>query len=68
MLGLRLNTLHNLWYFASLMKDMRSSIEQGTFDAFRQAFYRRRQELEFPGHEPGQEAAAGHLMSREESL
>ena len=56
-LGLRLNTLHNLWYFAALMKDMRSSIEQGTFEAFRQAFYRCRQEAE----------AAGHVMSREES-
>jgi queuine tRNA-ribosyltransferase len=30
-LGARLNTLHNLHYYQELMKDLRSSIEQGTF-------------------------------------
>jgi queuine tRNA-ribosyltransferase len=30
-LGARLNTLHNLHYYQELMKDVRSSIEQGTF-------------------------------------
>lgn len=40
MLGLRLNTIHNLWYFADLMQQIRSSIEQGTFAAFREGFYR----------------------------
>lgn len=67
MLGLRLNTLHNLSYFASLMQNMRQAVEQGTFDAFRQEFYRRRQEGESPGQGTGQEVVAGHMMSREES-
>jgi queuine tRNA-ribosyltransferase len=30
-LGARLNTLHNLHYYQELMKDLRSSIEEGTF-------------------------------------
>jgi queuine tRNA-ribosyltransferase len=68
MLGLRLNTLHNLWYFAALMEDIRSSIERGTFDIFRKAFYRRRQEAESQRQETGQEAAAGHHTSREDPL
>jgi queuine tRNA-ribosyltransferase len=42
MLGARLNTIHNLWYFADLMQQVRSSIERGTFPAFREDFYRRR--------------------------
>ena len=42
MLGSRLNTIHNLWYFANLMQQLRSSIEQGTFVAFREEFYRSR--------------------------
>lgn len=67
MLGLRLNTLHNLWYFASLMRDIRSSIEQRTFAAFRQAFYRCRQEAGSPESGTGREAATGSVISREES-
>jgi len=39
MLGARLNTIHNLWYFADLMRRMRGAIAQGTFAAFREAFY-----------------------------
>jgi len=42
MLGARLNTIHNLWYFADLMQRVRSSIERGTFSAFREDFYRAR--------------------------
>ena len=42
MLGARLNTIHNLWYFADLMQQVRSSIERGTFPAFRDEFYRAR--------------------------
>lgn len=42
MLGARLNTIHNLWYFADLMQQIRSSIERGTFAAFREEFYRAR--------------------------
>jgi queuine tRNA-ribosyltransferase len=44
MLGSRLNTIHNLWYFANLMQQLRSSIEHGTFVAFREEFYRSRAE------------------------
>jgi queuine tRNA-ribosyltransferase len=39
MLGARLNTIHNLWHFADLMRRMRGAIAQGTFAAFREAFY-----------------------------
>lgn len=42
MLGSRLNTIHNLWYFADLMQRIRSSIERGTFLALRDEFYRAR--------------------------
>lgn len=40
MLGVRLNTLHNLWYFSDFMRRMRAAIAQGSFSEFRQAFYR----------------------------
>jgi queuine tRNA-ribosyltransferase len=39
MLAPILGTLHNLWYYQSLMADMRTAIEQGTFTAFRDSFY-----------------------------
>jgi queuine tRNA-ribosyltransferase len=39
MLGPRLNTIHNLHYYQTLMKGIRESIENGTFQAFRKAFY-----------------------------
>lgn len=42
MLGVRLNTLHNLYYFADLMRRIRSAINQGTFGQFRDEFYRGR--------------------------
>jgi queuine tRNA-ribosyltransferase len=32
-LGARLNTIHNLHYYQELMRDIRSSIESGTFAA-----------------------------------
>jgi queuine tRNA-ribosyltransferase len=46
MLGSRLNTIHNLWYFADLMRRLRVAIEQGTFGAFRAEFYRVRRQTE----------------------
>jgi queuine tRNA-ribosyltransferase len=46
MLGSRLNTIHNLWYFADLMRRVRVAIEQGTFDMFRNEFYRIRGQKE----------------------
>jgi queuine tRNA-ribosyltransferase len=43
MLGVRLNTLHNLYYFADLMRRIRASIAQGTFAEFRSGFHAQRQ-------------------------
>ncbi len=42
MLGVRLNTLHNLWYYGSLMKNLRQAIRENRFEAFRKDFYHRR--------------------------
>lgn len=46
MLGARLNTIHNLWYFADLMRRIRVAIEQGTFGTFRAEFYSVRGQME----------------------
>ncbi|MFO0707358.1 MAG: tRNA guanosine(34) transglycosylase Tgt [Nitrospira sp.] len=46
MLGSRLNTIHNLWYFSDLMQRVRSSIERGTFLELRAEFYRTRAEVD----------------------
>ncbi|UVT16723.1 MAG: tRNA guanosine(34) transglycosylase Tgt [Nitrospira sp.] len=40
MLGVRLNTIHNLWYFSDLMRQIREALVEGRFAAFREAFYR----------------------------
>ncbi len=40
MLGARLNTIHNLWYFSELMRRIREALTEGTFPEFREAFYR----------------------------
>ena len=40
MLGARLNTIHNLWYFSDLMRRIREALAEGTFLEFREAFYR----------------------------
>ncbi len=37
-LGARLATIHNLHYYQTLMAELRMSLEQGTFDAFRRDF------------------------------
>lgn len=42
MLGARLNTIHNLWYFSSLMQGIRDALAEGRFSEFREGFYRRR--------------------------
>lgn len=39
MLGFRLNTLHNLWYFAALMKQLRHAIREDRLESFRLQFY-----------------------------
>lgn len=38
-LGARLNTIHNLYYYQQLMKDIRLSIEENHFSQFRQEFH-----------------------------
>jgi queuine tRNA-ribosyltransferase len=43
MLGVRLNTVHNLWYYGRLMAEIRQSIRENRFDAYRKDFYRRRE-------------------------
>ncbi|TAJ07655.1 MAG: tRNA guanosine(34) transglycosylase Tgt [Nitrospirae bacterium] len=43
MLGVRLNTLHNLYYFADLMRQIRSAIAAGSFAAFRREFHAKRE-------------------------
>lgn len=40
MLGARLNTIHNLWFFAKLMEEIRSAVRSGTFQEFRGEFHR----------------------------
>jgi queuine tRNA-ribosyltransferase len=37
-LGARLNTVHNLYYYLGLMRDAREAIAAGRFEAFRKAF------------------------------
>ncbi len=37
-LGARLNTIHNLYYYQKLMRDIRKAIEEGCLTAFAQAF------------------------------
>ncbi|HEX2056238.1 MAG TPA: tRNA guanosine(34) transglycosylase Tgt, partial [Nitrospiraceae bacterium] len=39
MLGARLNTLHNLWFFADLMRRIRHAIRDDTFAGFRRRFH-----------------------------
>jgi queuine tRNA-ribosyltransferase len=41
-LGARLNTIHNLYFYENLMREMRAAIEQRSFAAFVQRFYRQR--------------------------
>jgi queuine tRNA-ribosyltransferase len=38
-LGLRLITLHNLHCYLKMMREMRSAIEEGSFDQFRNEFH-----------------------------
>ena len=36
-----LNTIHNLYYYIGLMRDMREAVSQGSFAAWSRAFYER---------------------------
>jgi queuine tRNA-ribosyltransferase len=42
MLGSRLNTIHNLYYYLSLMQDLREAIEKQELDIFVRQFYQQR--------------------------
>jgi queuine tRNA-ribosyltransferase len=42
MLGARLNTIHNLWYFSELMRGIKEAMREKRFPSFRDAFYRHR--------------------------
>lgn len=41
-LSARLNTLHNLHYYLSLMKEARKAIDEGSFDRFKKGFHEAR--------------------------
>ena len=41
LLAYRLNTIHNIYYYISVMKRMRRAICQGEFDEFRKDFYKK---------------------------
>lgn len=41
-LAYRLNTIHNLYYYIRLMKDIRDAIIQGNLESFRHQFYKNR--------------------------
>jgi queuine tRNA-ribosyltransferase len=44
-LSARLNTIHNLHYYQVLMAGMRTAIENGTFETFKQEFAAKRASL-----------------------
>lgn len=41
-LGARLNTIHNLYYYQELMRGMRAALDQGEFEQFVTDFYAQR--------------------------
>ncbi|MCF6252431.1 MAG: tRNA guanosine(34) transglycosylase Tgt [Methylococcaceae bacterium] len=45
MLGSRLNTIHNLYYYLQLMQGIRDAIEKSEFDGFVQHFYQLRSKV-----------------------
>jgi queuine tRNA-ribosyltransferase len=47
-LGARLNTIHNLFYYQALMQEMRDAIEAGRFVAFTAKFHAERKSAEAP--------------------
>lgn len=63
MLGARLNTIHNLWFFADLMQRVRAAVEQDTFAEFRDEFFRIRAQTS-GAH--GESSAAGELQDGRE--
>lgn len=43
-LGIRLNTIHNLHYYQDLMRDIRAAIESDRFEEFAEEFYAKKQD------------------------
>ncbi len=39
MLGVRLNTVHNLWYYGRLMAELRQAVRDNRFEDYRKEFY-----------------------------
>jgi len=48
LLSSRLNTIHNLFYYLNLMKEIRTALRNGTFARFYQEFYEARNSNESP--------------------
>ena len=46
MLGAHLNTIHNLYYYQELMREIRTAIEANRFEAFEKEFYAKRERAE----------------------
>ena len=46
MLGAHLNTIHNLYYYQELMRNIRQAIEENRFEAFEKEFYAKRERAE----------------------
>jgi len=42
-LSARLNTIHNLFYYLTLMSEIREAVRKGDYDEFRRDFYRKRE-------------------------
>jgi queuine tRNA-ribosyltransferase len=43
MLGSRLNTIHNLFYYKKIIEEARFAIENGTFQTYREIFHQNRE-------------------------
>lgn len=70
-LAARLNTLHNLYYFAELMRRIRLSIEEGSFAVFRTEFHAQREGLDMAYDDvsaAGADWLRAEASSREELL
>ena len=61
MLGARLNTIHNLWYFSDFMRRIREALVEGTFPEFREAFYRDHDRQAVMAGSAGCEKSCGEL-------
>ncbi len=66
MLGVRLNTLHNLFYYAALMQRIRQAIEEDAFASFRREFHAKRAEDRFDVD--GEDVAVGRTLPEAKDL